>query len=274
MLRRTLSPWLILLLALTVVLVIDPWAVLAVGFWFSFGAVAFLLYVSAGRVGGRPWWYTVLATQAAVTLSLAPLSLALFQQVSLVGPLANAVAIPLVTMLVGTAHLAVADRAAGCPATGCTSADAVARAGPAVVADLADAVMDPACAAVVDGRAFGCRLRHAAGTARMAAPMARRAVVSAAVHRGTANRAAGRVPPDCARHRPGHRSHRTDGASHVGLRHRPALDRQRRRRITADRPYLRAAEAGTFMGWSSVISISTIAAVRGRCSTRCRWTGC
>ena len=100
MLRRTLSPWLILLLALTVVLVIDPWAVLAVGFWFSFGAVAFLLYVSAGRVGGRPWWYTVLATQAAVTLGLAPLSLALFQQVSLVGPLANAVAIPLVTMLV------------------------------------------------------------------------------------------------------------------------------------------------------------------------------
>jgi len=100
MLRRTLSPWLILVLALTVVLAIDPWAVLAVGFWFSFGAVAFLLYVSVGRVGGRPWWHTVLATQAAVTLGLAPLSLALFQQVSLVGPLANAVAIPLVTLLV------------------------------------------------------------------------------------------------------------------------------------------------------------------------------
>ena len=88
------------MLALTVVLAIDPWAVLAVGFWFSFGAVAFLLYVSVGRVGGRPWWHTVLATQAAVTLGLAPLSLALFQQVSLVGPLANAVAIPLVTLLV------------------------------------------------------------------------------------------------------------------------------------------------------------------------------
>ena len=100
MLRRTLSPWLILVLALTVVLAIDPWAVLAVGFWFSFGAVAFLLYVSVDRVGGRPWWHTVLATQAAVTLGLAPLSLALFQQVSLVGPLANAVAIPLVTLLV------------------------------------------------------------------------------------------------------------------------------------------------------------------------------
>lgn len=100
LMRRNLSPWLILALALAVVLAIDPWAALAVGFWFSFGAVAFLLYVSVGRVGGRPWWQTVLATQAAVTLGLAPLSLALFQQVSLVGPVANAVAIPLVTMVI------------------------------------------------------------------------------------------------------------------------------------------------------------------------------
>ena len=90
----------------------------------------FLLYVSAVVASVADRGGTVLATQAAVTLGLAPLSLALFQQVSLVGPLANAVAIPLVTMLVVPPHLAVAHRAAGCPATGCTSADAVARAGP------------------------------------------------------------------------------------------------------------------------------------------------
>jgi competence protein ComEC len=100
LLRRTLSPWLILAWALVVVLVIDPWAVLAVGFWFSFSAVAMLMYVTVGRVGERPWWHTLLATQAAVTFGLVPLSVALFQQVSLVGPIANAVAIPLVTMLV------------------------------------------------------------------------------------------------------------------------------------------------------------------------------
>lgn len=99
-LRRSLSPWLILAWSAVVVTVIDPWAALSVGFWFSFGAVAFLMWVTVGRVGERPWWQTVLATQAAVTLGLAPLSLALFQQVSLVGPIANAVAIPLVTMLV------------------------------------------------------------------------------------------------------------------------------------------------------------------------------
>ena len=99
-LRRSLSPWLILAWALVVVLVIDPWAVLAVGFWFSFSAVAMLMYVTVGRVGQRPWWHTLLVTQAAVTFGLVPLSVALFQQVSLVGPIANAVAIPLVTMLV------------------------------------------------------------------------------------------------------------------------------------------------------------------------------
>ncbi|WP_395706064.1 ComEC/Rec2 family competence protein [Casimicrobium huifangae] len=167
MLRRTLSPWLILVLALTVVLAIDPWAVLAVGFWFSFGAVAFLLYVSVGRVGGRPWWHTVLATQAAVTLGLAPLSLALFQQVSLVGPLANAVAIPLVTLLVVPLTLAGA--------------------GPAVVVDLAGPIVDAARAAVVGSRPRDCRLRRDAGATRLAAPVAGCAVVSAALHCGSAS---------------------------------------------------------------------------------------
>ena len=75
MLRRTLSPWLILLLALTVVLVIDPWAVLAVGFWFSVLSPSCRGYVSAGW--SRRWptvvVHIVLATQAAVTLGLAPL---------------------------------------------------------------------------------------------------------------------------------------------------------------------------------------------------------
>ena len=99
-LRRSLSLWLILVWALVVVLVIDPWAVLAVGFWFSFAAVAMLMYVTVGRVGERPWWHTLLVTQTAVTFGLVPLSVALFQQVSLVGPIANAVAIPLITMLV------------------------------------------------------------------------------------------------------------------------------------------------------------------------------
>ena len=100
MLNRTLSVWLVLCWSLVVVLLIDPWAVLAVGFWFSFCAVAMLLYVTTGRIGERPWWHTVLITQAAVTFGLAPLTIGLFQQVSLVGPIANAIAIPLITLIV------------------------------------------------------------------------------------------------------------------------------------------------------------------------------
>ncbi|MGL4233071.1 MAG: DNA internalization-related competence protein ComEC/Rec2, partial [Casimicrobium sp.] len=100
LLSRQLSPWLILCWSAIVVLAIDPWAVLAVGFWFSFIAVALLLYVTQARVQRESGVRVALKTQAAVTFGLAPLSIAFFQQVSLVGPFANAIAIPLITLLV------------------------------------------------------------------------------------------------------------------------------------------------------------------------------
>jgi competence protein ComEC len=90
----------VLVFALTAVLLIDPWAVRAPGFWLSFGAVSVIIAAGAGRIGPLPAWKTAVRTQAAVTVGLAPLSLLLFQQVSLVSPLANAVAIPVVTYLV------------------------------------------------------------------------------------------------------------------------------------------------------------------------------
>ena len=98
--RREPRPFTALIVALAVVLAIDPWAVLAPGFWLSFGAMAAILWVTLGRVtlpGSLRGWVTV---QAAVTLALAPVLLLLFQQVSLISPLANAVAIPLVSWLI------------------------------------------------------------------------------------------------------------------------------------------------------------------------------
>jgi competence protein ComEC len=95
----------VLCLALAVVVVVDPWAVLAPGFWLSFGAVAVILYVTTGRVGRAHWLSSWLKVQLAVTLALIPPLLALFQQVSLVSPIANAVAIPLVSL--GVAPLAL-----------------------------------------------------------------------------------------------------------------------------------------------------------------------
>ncbi len=96
--------------ALVAVLLWDPWASLTPGFWLSFGAVGMLLYAAAGRLAS-PSSSTRSArmletlregaqAQWVVTLGLTPLTLMLFGQMSLVAPLANAVAIPLVTIVV------------------------------------------------------------------------------------------------------------------------------------------------------------------------------
>jgi competence protein ComEC len=90
----------VLALALLVVLVIDPWAVLAAGFWLSFGAVAVIMLVSVHRLRPAHWLVNWARVQWAVTLALVPALIALFQQVSLISPLANALAIPLVSLVV------------------------------------------------------------------------------------------------------------------------------------------------------------------------------
>ncbi len=94
---RVASPARTLALALAVVLLFDPWAVLAAGFWLSFGAVA-LIFVAANDDDSmlQQW----LRVQWAITLGLAPAALFLFSQISIVGPLANAVAIPVVSVIV------------------------------------------------------------------------------------------------------------------------------------------------------------------------------
>ena len=103
--------------ALAFVLLIDPMAPYTPGFWLSFGAVASILYAmgdSSGLLGvptGReletPWKHRMLQAlreacrvQAVVTLALLPFTLYWFYQASVVSPLANAFAIPLVSYVV------------------------------------------------------------------------------------------------------------------------------------------------------------------------------
>ncbi len=90
----------VLALALLLVLLLDPWAVLAAGFWLSFGAVAVLFHIGSGRLGPAHWLVEWGRAQWAVTLGMLPALLALFQQFSLVSPLANALAIPLVSFVI------------------------------------------------------------------------------------------------------------------------------------------------------------------------------
>jgi competence protein ComEC len=109
----------VMALALVVVLLWDPWAVRQAGFWLSFVAVG-LLFVSGERrhpetaslapaqtasapgVWQRGWQSVRSASQAqwVATIALLPLTLLFFQQIAVLSPLANAVAIPLVTLAV------------------------------------------------------------------------------------------------------------------------------------------------------------------------------
>lgn len=135
-LNRNFSLAQILSIALLAVLVADPWAVLSPGFWLSFGAVALILYATAHRIGDLLWlpeegnrWKQILnyplqkeairhplihgktlavlrvlreyaTVQWAMSIGLIPLLLGLFGQVSLVSPIANAFAIPLISLIV------------------------------------------------------------------------------------------------------------------------------------------------------------------------------
>ncbi|MEO5795405.1 MAG: DNA internalization-related competence protein ComEC/Rec2 [Rhodoferax sp.] len=99
-------PWpSVCLLACAVVLAVDPYALLQAGFWLSFVAVSVLFATdlgaaSAGDASARGRFGSMLREQWTITLALTPLTLLLFQQVSVVGLLANLLAIPWVTLVV------------------------------------------------------------------------------------------------------------------------------------------------------------------------------
>ena len=121
--RRRLLPSHGLALALVIVLAADPHSVRAPGFWLSFVAVAAIVLAIATRppIGRRPSTgqspagghlpsagaraladrlRTLGTAQIAVTVGLAPVTLSVFAEQSLVSPFVNALAIPLVGTLV------------------------------------------------------------------------------------------------------------------------------------------------------------------------------
>lgn len=90
----------LLAIALVMVLILDPAAVLAPGFWLSFGAVALILFGMSGRVQATGIWWRIGRLHWVVGLGLTPLLLFFFAQNPLVGPLANVVAVPWVSFVV------------------------------------------------------------------------------------------------------------------------------------------------------------------------------
>jgi len=81
-----------LALALIAVLLFDPLSPLGPGFWLSFAGVAWLMWCLPNP--RLTLWREFLSAQGVATLGLLPLTVILFAQASLAGPLANLIAIP------------------------------------------------------------------------------------------------------------------------------------------------------------------------------------
>jgi len=94
------SPWKTLALALAAIVLTDPWAPLSPGLWLSFGAVLLIFYSAVGWTEPGSKLSQWMRIQWAITLGLAPATLLLFGQLSVAGPLANALAIPLVSVVI------------------------------------------------------------------------------------------------------------------------------------------------------------------------------
>ncbi|MFC1750384.1 DNA internalization-related competence protein ComEC/Rec2 [Pseudomonadota bacterium] len=90
-----------LLLALLLVLLLDPLAVMDAGFWLSFAAVGFILFVMSGRIDrkGGVWWRWG-RVHVIMAVALLPITLLFFQKASLISPLANLFAVPWMTLCI------------------------------------------------------------------------------------------------------------------------------------------------------------------------------
>lgn len=87
-----------LALCAATVLLIDPLAPMAPGFWLSFGAVAAILFGATGYVAKPRFLHSYLQVQWIVTLGLVPVLIGSFGAVSIVSALVNLYAIPLYTL--------------------------------------------------------------------------------------------------------------------------------------------------------------------------------
>ena len=96
--KRAFYPSHVLSLACMIVLFLDPFAVLNAGFWLSFGAVAIILMSCTQRFPGiKLAWLKIHFLMA---VALIPLLIIFFNDVSVVSPIGNLMAVPLVSVLI------------------------------------------------------------------------------------------------------------------------------------------------------------------------------
>lgn len=98
MLRRSISVSQALALAAIAIVLVDPLALLGAGFWLSFTGVAWLAWCLPREEGGAV--RGLVLAQGVASIGLLPLTVFLFGQASIAGPLANLVAVPLWSLVV------------------------------------------------------------------------------------------------------------------------------------------------------------------------------
>ena len=96
--RQYFSAGRILALAMIVVLIVNPLAVMSVGFFLSFSAVAIILWILSRHVGEQR--FGLLRLQGYLSLLMIPIGFVFFGEGSLISPVANIIAIPWVSLVV------------------------------------------------------------------------------------------------------------------------------------------------------------------------------
>lgn len=100
LLRRNVRVLNVLASAFLLVILLNPLAVLSVGFYLSFLAVFYIIYAFSSRLGRETRYITSLKIHWVVALGLLPSLLLFFQQVSIISPIANMLAVPIVSFIV------------------------------------------------------------------------------------------------------------------------------------------------------------------------------
>ncbi len=98
--QRHVSSMRVMMTALLLVVLYDPLAVLSAGFWLSFLAVALIIFALGQRAGTANGRSAILRVNWATALGLAPFLLFFFQRFSLISPLANLIAVPLIGFII------------------------------------------------------------------------------------------------------------------------------------------------------------------------------
>ncbi|TNF66625.1 MAG: DNA internalization-related competence protein ComEC/Rec2 [Gammaproteobacteria bacterium] len=90
----------ILMIAALAVILFNPYSIFSPGFWLSFTAVGFLLFVFTGRIGSSGILKKILWPQWVATITLIPLTIFYFGGISIIGFIANLVAVPMISFII------------------------------------------------------------------------------------------------------------------------------------------------------------------------------